>query len=282
MDYDRGSFDAFGGAATAFRATENPGGVQAAIDAAFGPTTEPELSTPPDTGLRLPFGRLADGRALRTARVRELTGADDEALARVSGSYLRWMDTVITLGTAEVGDQPATKEALRELTTADRDTLLLRIRMATYGDTLEVPAFRCPECGKLSDLTVHLGNIEIKGPEDPTCRVFEAQLRGGGHAQLRQPTGHDQMEFDGREMTIPEQNTLLLSRVIVTAELPGRPAVAGSMALARSLGLADRKALLDAVAANTYGPRYDEVAMTHQECGAEVPVPISAGDLFRL
>jgi len=282
MDYDRGSFDAFGGQATAFKASENPGGIAAAIESAFGPATEPELAAPPDTTVRLPFGRLQDGRALRTARVRELTGADDEALARVSGSYLRWMDTVVSLGTVEIGDTPATKELLRELTAADRDTLLLAIRMATYGDTLSVPRFRCPQCSALSDLTVHLGQVEIKGPEDPVCRVFEVELRGGGHAQLRQPTGHDQMEFDGRELTVPEQNTLLLSRVIVSCELPGKSAVSGSMALARSLGLADRKALLDAVTENTYGPRYDEITMTHQECGQEVAVPVSAGDLFRI
>lgn len=282
MEYDRGSFDAFGGQATAFRASDNPAGVSAAIAQAFGPLEEPELGAPPDSGVWLPFGILVDGRAERHATVRELTGTDDEALARVANSYLRWVDTVITLGTTEIGDQAATKKMLRELTAADRDTLLLAIRIATYGNTLDIPGFRCPECGVLSDLTVHLDTIEVKAPQDPVCRVFEAQLRGGGRVQMRQPTGHDQMEFDGKDLTIPEQNTLILSRVIVSAELPGQSAVSGSMALARSLGLADRKVLLDAITENTYGPRYDEITMTHQECGQEVPVPISAGDLFRL
>lgn len=280
MEYDRGSFDAFGGKATAFRASDNPGGIEAAIEAAIGPVDEPVMAAPPDTTVRLPFGRLLDGAALTAALVRELTGADDEALAKVVSSPLRWVDTVIALGTEVVGEAKATKELLRELTVADRDTLLLAIRRVTYGDEIKVAAFRCPACGELSDLTIHLDAIPIRTPEDPACRVFEAKLRDGSTAQLRQATGHDQMAFEGKTLTIAEQNTLMLARTIVTAEVGG-VAMSGSMALARSLGLGDRRILLDAIVENSYGPQYGEVAMTHEACGEEVPIPLTPGDLFR-
>jgi hypothetical protein len=282
MEYDYGSFDALGGDATAFSAAADPSGIGAAIERAFGPSEEPKLAMPPDTTTRVPFGVVVDGVAHREAEVRELTGADEEVLARASGSYLRWSDAIITQGTVSVGGKKATRELLRSLTVADRETLLLLIRIATYGDQLKLPGFRCPECGERSDLTVHLGRIEIRGPEDPACRVFEVALRGAT-ATVRQPTGEDLMAFDGKELTVPAGNTLMLSRVIVAVEFDDGPRTVrpGSMALARELGMADRKALLDAITANTYGPRYEDVSIVHEACGQEVPVPLSAGDLFR-
>lgn len=279
MEYDHPSFDALGGAEAAFDPQRDPSGIGAAIEKAFGPSEEPAPGAPPKDGVRLPFGRLVDGVAQREAVVRELNGADDEALARAASDAFRWADTVIALGTTQVGGAKAQREMLRELTVADRDTLMLAIRIATYGDTFEIAGYLCPHCGEKTDLTVHLDNITIKGPEDPVCRVYEVALRQGT-ATLRQPTGNDQLAFGEKERTGAEQNTFLLSRLIVSLEYAGGAARSGSMALARELGLADRKKLLDAIREHTYGPRYEEISMTHEACGQEVTIPLTPGDLF--
>lgn len=278
MEYDHPSFDALGGDGAAFSAARDPGGIGSAIEKAFGPSEEPVLAVPPKDGVRVPFGRLVDGIARRDAVVRELTGADDEALARAANDAFRWADTVIALGTTQIGGARADREMLRELTVADRDTLMLAIRIATYGGAFELPGYTCPHCGEKSDLTVHLDDIEIKGPQDPACRVYEVALRRGT-ATLRQPTGNDQLAFGEKERTAAEQNTFLLSRLIVSLESGGQ-ARSGSLALARELGMSDRRTLLDAIRENTYGPRYDEVAMTHEACGQEVKIPLTPGDLF--
>jgi hypothetical protein len=43
----------------------------------------------------------------------------------------------------------------------------------------------------------------------------------------------------------------------------------------------DRKRILDAIENKQPGPQYNEVKFTHDSCGKEVPLFISAGDLFQ-
>lgn len=277
MEYDLPSFDAVGG--KPFIAAQNAGSIDTALAKALGPGAEPQLEPPRRNHTHLPFGRLENGQALHDARVRELNGADEEELARVSGSPLRWLDTVLTLGTVEVGDQPATKETLRALTLADRDTLLVAIRIATYGGLVKFDGWQCPYCARASDLTVDLADLEIRTPQDPTARTWVVETRGA-LVTLRYPTGADQMAFDGKDLSAAQSNSLLLSRLITAYDTDGESR-AGSLGLAKTLGMADRRTLLESVREHTYGPRYDEVTMTHEACGEEVPIPLTPGDLFR-
>lgn len=277
MEYDLPSFDAVGG--STFEAAKDPGGVRRALAAVGDPGDAPVMEAPRENVARLPFGLAdeADYATAHEAQVRELTGADEEALARVAADPLRYYDTLLSLGTVSVGGRTADRELLRSLTMADRDTLLLAIRRATYGNLVEIERVPCPHCGQASDIQIPIDEITMTSDEDG--RVFEVRLRAGT-ATVRQPTGHDQMAFAGRDLSPAEQNTLLLSRV-VTKIADGRGERAGSLALAKSLGMADRRALLKALGEHSYGPKYAEISMTHEACGGEVPIPLTPGDLFR-
>lgn len=277
MEYDYPSFDAIPG--TTFVAADNPGGIEAALAAAFGPSSEPMLAPPVDTSVKLPFGLLRDGEALREAEVRELNGADEEALARVAGHPLRYLDTLLVRGTVQIGGLPSDQKLLRELTMADRDALLVAIRRATYGNDLHFSGLVCPHCGQSSDITVHLDELDDPQPFDPLVRTFEVRLRRG-MATVRQPTGEDEHALAGSERNLAERNTLLIARCVVSAEL-GDEQTRGSEAMARALGVVDRHAILKSIEEHTYGPRFADVTFTHEACGREVPLPLSAGDLFR-
>lgn len=277
MEYDFPSFDAIPGAP--FVAADNPAGAEGAIRAAFGPGHEPMLEPPADVCVKLPFGLLRDGEALRDAEVRELTGADEEALARVAGNPLRYLDTLLLRGTVQIGGGGVDQKALRELTMADRDTLLVAIRRATYGTTLTFSALTCPHCGQSSDVTVHLDELDDPQPFDPLTRTFDVRLRRGT-AVVRQPTGEDQHALDGSERNLAEKNTLLIARCVVSADL-GDGEVRGSEAFAKGLGVLDRRAILRAIDEHAYGPKFADVSFVHEACGREVPLPLTAGDLFR-
>jgi hypothetical protein len=279
MEYDLPSFDAVGGAPV--NPVTDPDGASKALAAVSDPGAEPTLKAPPQDHCELPFGvRLPDlMEVAQDAQVRELTGADEEALARVAGNPLRYYDTILNLGTVAVGGEKADRNLLRSLPMADRDTLLLAVRRATFGDQIAIERLACPHCGQLSDVTVHLDEIPMRRPQDPVVRTFEVALREG-RAVLRQPDGADQMVFADKDLSVAETNTLLLSRVITALTRDGKTR-SGSLALAKELGMSDRRTLLAAISENTYGPQYGEVSMTHEACGGEVPIPLTPGDLFR-
>ena len=278
MEYDFPSLDAMPG--KPFVAADNPGGIEAAIAKAFGPGSEPMLAAPVDTSVKLPFGLLRDGEALQEAEVRELTGADEEALARVAGHPLRYLDTLLLRGTVQIGGLPCEQKLLRELTVADRHTLLVAIRRATYGNELRFNGLVCPHCGQSIDLLiVHLDDLDDPQPFDPLVRTFEVRLRRGT-ATVRQPTGDDEQAVADPERNLAERNTLLIARCVVSAEI-GDGQTRGSEAMARALGVVDRRAILRAIDEHTYGPHFGDVSFTHEVCGREVPLPLTAGDLFR-
>jgi len=46
------------------------------------------------------------------------------------------------------------------------------------------------------------------------------------------------------------------------------------------MGVADRKKILKEVVKRQPGPKYDGVTFTHEDCGEEVSLLITVGDLF--
>ncbi len=224
----------------------------------------PEISAPADCVVDLPSGG--------TAIVRELTGADEEALAKINRvtHTAKFMATLLERGVENLNDEPATAQGLKNLLLGDREALILAIRVATFGKTLEFKDYICTgeNCGESLDVEVDISTI----PSGTVSGApFEVSLWKGGEVEVRLPNGHDQEAIFDPKKTPAEQNTALLTRCVSGL----------SEKEVRKLGVKDRRAILDEIIKRTGGPEYDKVTFTHELCGTEVPVLITAGDLFQ-
>lgn len=237
----------------------------------------PDIELTDDTHVELPSGYLTqDGVLVQEATVRELTGADEEALAKAA-SPSRFINVLLERGVVKIGDEAANSGLLRNLLVGDRDALVIGIRRATFGNDVELVAVPCANCSEIVDLTIELSDIPVRKLDDPTVRIYEVPLRKGV-AKLRFPSGKIQEGLLEKEkLSLPERNSYLLAQCVVS--LPG-VSIVDERAI-KSLGMADRKLLLDYIEKHQPGPRYDELTFQHEECGGESPVYLTVGDLFR-
>jgi hypothetical protein len=239
----------------------------------------PAIPAPADCLITLPAGLAREDRVITEAEVRELTGADQEALDRVRSNPLRLLETLLELGTVRIGDVPATSDVLPQLLLGDRDALVIGIRRVTFGDEMEFSEILCPHCGEDFVATISLGDIQ---PQTVTSSRLTIPMRKGGCAIVRYPTGADQAAMLAiPKATDAERNTFLLGRCLVEVRGAQGNVTAGSADLAKSLGMGDIRTILKQLAATQPGPRLLEVSIEHEACGGEVPLPLSVADIFR-
>ncbi|WP_020142230.1 hypothetical protein [Terracoccus sp. 273MFTsu3.1] len=244
----------------------------------------PVLESPEPGFFRLPGGFTRGGAGadvVYEAEVRELTGADEEYLDRVKrGKPEKFMDALIERGLVSIGDAPASKDNIGLLLTGDGEKVLLEIRRATYGDTLEWDELTCPHCGERFALTLSIDDIPMTTLAKSEDRNFDVTLRRGGVAHCHLPRMADLPTLPA-DATDAEASTAMLANVIDTIEERGNVTfVAGAADAVRSLGLADRKAILTELSKRRIGPDLQAVSFTHDVCQKEVPFPLTAGDLF--
>jgi hypothetical protein len=256
-------------------------GATAAIDSLLANSAgePPAIPAPADCLITLPAGLIREDHVITEAEVRELTGADEEALARVRSNPLRLLETLLELGTVRIGDVPATSDILPQLLLGDRDALVVAIRRVTFGDEMEFSEIICPTCGEDFAATISLGAIE---PTTATSSRLTVPLRKGGCAIVRYPTGADQAAMLAiPKATDAERNTFLLGRCLVEVRDAQGAVTPGSADLAKALGMGDIRTILKQLAATQPGPRLLEVSIEHEACGGEVPLPLSVADIFR-
>ena len=77
----------------------------------------PVIDDLPDTSVTLPAGAVIDGKVYTTAEVRELTGEDEEALAkaRMTGNGAKFVSVLLQRGTVSIGPKPSTSEIFQDL-----------------------------------------------------------------------------------------------------------------------------------------------------------------------
>ncbi|WP_371590922.1 hypothetical protein [Streptomyces sp. NBC_00470] len=263
---------------------ENAEAANAASEAALASASgdAPEVPDVPDGYVDLPIGINIDGETITSAEVRELTGADEEALARVRSRQRAYIDRVLELGTVRLGSRPATHDALRKLYIGDRDALLIAIRRAMFGDQMDFEGVRCATCKTRIDLTIDLTQIPMRATPENLRPTIELRKMS---AVVRFPAGDDQAELIDRSdkdgTTTAELNTLLLNRVVEEFIKPDGSRVVANPISIRDLGVADRITLLKYVGDNVPGPLMNEITVTHEDCGQEVAIPVNVGDLFR-
>jgi hypothetical protein len=274
----------------------DPTGAALAVAQAFGspegsrePDADAEVPVPADpTGddsVSLPAGYVEkDGHVTHSARVRELNGEDEELLSRAltSENRARYVEVLLEqgvemIGTHRIKDEPA---LLDDLVTGDRDALAIGIRRSTYGDDI-LATVDC-ECGTTSKIKIDVKEIEMRPLAWDAAEVWhEVPLRKGGFALVRLANGADQRECWSLPdtATLPEINSVLLSRCV--QEVDG-VAVKGSRAVVRKIGIEDRKTILKWMEDNQPGPQYLDMTHTCDVCKREVPLGLTAADLFRI
>jgi len=237
---------------------------------------QPLMEAPPSTEVTLFRGIYDNGTWHRTAHVRELTGADEEGISRMMGdrNSVGFVNAMIAYGVDTVGPHDLTRMGLPDrqgvldsLLVGEKELLFLNVLRITYGDRRTV-AVRCPQedCGATNDVTFSLSeDIPIRQLEDPTRITYEFTMRDGSTLEYRLVTGMDQVESTRRpSATIPEQNTIIFSRVIVNVN--GKPLV-DPLHYARNLGALDRRNLLREVTQRQPGPYFEEVKLPCATCG---------------
>ncbi|MET8342455.1 hypothetical protein [Streptomyces microflavus] len=241
---------------------------------------EPTVSNPGDCHLTLERGVCREGTWYRDAEVKELTGADEEAIAAAGSSSYRVFETLLLRGVRTIGTEFMNRKIASELLIGDREFLVMAIRRATFGNDLEFEELPCPHCDELIDLTVPLDAIPFTHLDHPEQTEYDVPLRRGAVAVVRLPTGDDQ----GAVLTIKDgnaakQDSEILGRCVLRVRdadgtVTRRPP-------ATSLSMSDRKVILKFLADTQPGPRYGDFSFTHDTCGKEVPLPISLAVLFR-
>lgn len=225
----------------------------------------------------------------KTATVKELTGADEEALSKAinSNSTFHFMDTLLTRGVTTINGMPATPEELQNLLLGDRDELLIQIRVATYGDEFVLEGWKCPHCGGQTDIEFSLATsierVPLESGDEYGEPSFEIDLRRGAKALVRFPTGADLKACSDPKWTATERNSEMLRRCVKTitrtdGSVIHVQAFPGAIA---EMNIPDRRKLVEAINERQPGPRYNVISFVHDECQKEVSLALSMLDLFR-
>lgn len=271
--------------------TDNPAKSQAEINALLSePTEYPSINFPPDDLVTLPGGLMRNGKLIKTAMVRELTGEDEEALARVVSAQplnpFHFIDRLIKRGTVRIGDEPPseTEKLLPQLLVGDREYLILGIRKATYGNDIEIENWKCPLCGDEATLVMTLDDIPVTKLKNSAEDIeFDVKLRKGVVARVRLASGEDQVAiFEKENLTQAERETVLLSRCIIKLTQPDGTEINFDAfpSMAQKLGVSDRHKILIKLRDGQPGPKYDQIEYKCGACGEGVNVSVGLGDLF--
>lgn len=249
------------------------------VEEAVGSVPTITIPSLPDTNIELPGGFYdpMEDSMITTAEVRELTGADEEAIVRISEPGKALM-TILEKATVTIGGKPADKETLSMLLAGDREALLLGIRRVTFGNEIELETV-CDRCPELQTFVIDLTkDVKVKTLDDRIAdRRFVLDLKVG-KVKVSLPTGNTQLKLiNAPNKNAAELDTLLLSDCV--QEINEVPVL--GQAQIRNLGIKDRRTILEEIAKRNPGPLLSEVKKACSKCGQEVELPLTLADLFR-
>lgn len=211
--------------------------------------------------------------------IREITGADEEALSKrdIKENGGKFVNTLLERCITSIGEitpkdvgMAKWKEIIRSLSVGDQDYALLQIRKETLGEEIEM-SHTCPMCNTALTTIVDVDEIAINpfGGEftvDFTLPKGYKDKEGNVHTmgRLRFPKGLDREILDPvARKNIGQANTLLITRCIEelgTVYLTDK--------VVRELGLRDREYLLKLLKENNFGVNlFTDITCT--DCGHE-------------
>lgn len=257
--------------ALAAKAMQAPNEEVAAVEApAF--TAAPSGAVTLLAGIYRPF----EGELIMDAEVRELTGADEEAVSKISDMGKGLM-TILQRGTVTIGEEHATVALLDKLLAGDREWLLLAIRKMTFGSDVNIST-ACHVCGNISEFNIDLDtDVKVKKLEDPTeDRAFSVECKVGT-VRVLLPNGAVQKKLiTSTDKTGAELDTVLLQECIES--INGMPIMNPKQIL--NLGLADRRKLLKEISERNIGPELSNIQKACPSCDEEVTISLSLAELF--
>jgi len=227
-----------------------------------------ELDVPTEN-MELMAGYKDDDEQIhKEVEVRELTGLDEEAIAKgdIRSNVGKIVTTLLSGCVMRIGgytreDLSKTKweGIFKGMFLGDRDLILLKIRETTYGTEMSFDS-RCPSCKTDVKVEFDLEELEIKPLEvDPNRIPFELPKgfrdEEGNTVKvgaMRLPTGFDQEQLDHVARKNPgTANTMLITRCVY--ELGDLKLSSNTF---RSLSSKDREYLVRTLAEHSFGPRF--------------------------
>ena len=243
------------------------------------PVVQPEITPPSDTMVELPGGYLSDtGEVIRTAEIREMTGRDEEAVAKTN-NLAKALLTILQRCVVKIGKEPANEDMLDNLLSGDRDMLLLGILKATFGSTPRVTTY-CGGCQEPKEVLIDINSdikvkVLVNSIED---RVFTVKGKSG-EITVQLPTGKVQKELiNNAEKTGAELTTALLEGTVL--KINDNPIF--SKTQVQNLSILDRRMIVEELNKRVPGPQFENLKTVCPDCESEVTVPITLDSLFRL
>lgn len=253
----------------------------------------PRIDLPGGNLVNLPGGYIDDeGNLHRTAVVRELTGADEELMAKAASvqppNPAHFINTILECGTEKIGDLNAeeTRRALPKLLIGDREQLFVAIRAATYGSHVTHKGWACPFCfNELEEIEFDLlTDVNVRTLEHPESEIeFDVKLRRGQSlARVRLATGKDQAALFDSKMNKSQADTKLLSLCLLEYTDPEGHKIASAFVptIPLKMGLMDRKKILKELVSRQPGPQLNDIKFNCEACGKEVSLATGLEELF--
>ena len=216
----------------------------------------------------LPVGiaKEGNGSLLHQATIRKMTGKEEALLAdpRLQTNSGKLITALLTNCVQELEGQPVREALIRQLSSADRNFLLLELRRLTFGDEMEA-SYRCPHCQALCQVIENLSEIEVFSADDSNSHTIQISLPDGyrdpdGNWQhefaFRLPTGEDEEAAAGRRDPNPtrQQDALLARCLEKVGSLESKRIQAAGVRILSDLSMSDRRMLQKTIDAATPGP----------------------------
>jgi hypothetical protein len=253
-----------------------------AKEAIAGPV--PLIDDAPDPVIKLPRGLFHSGIWEREAVCRELTGVDEEALAKATTPY-QYFNTVLALGVTSIGSFDLSKHSvperqyfLNDLLIGEREQIFLKVVQVSFGNSRDI-GFTCQSCGVAQEVHLLLDtDFPPTKVENVDATTLEWTTSKGEVLTYRAALGSDQEEvMDKKGLSVAEQNTLMISRCVTKRN---GDLVTDPMGFARSLSMRDRQKFLELLVERQ--PQIDlNVTTTCASCGASQTLGMGWGDFFR-
>ena len=235
-------------------------------------------------GVRDPSGNVA-----RDARLRKLTGHEEELLYDPTLSAGRLITELLRRCVTALGDLPTplAPELVWQLTVADRDLLLVELRRHSLGDRLRA-LYTCPSCGAEVAVDEDLAQIPTREAGEHlqvTVRLVDGYLDRSGvlhdEVVLRAPTGEDQdqvLRMTGHD-PLRARDALLLRCIVRFGKLRRAELEGLGLKLLRDLTLGDRRAIFQAMEEQLPGVDFRRRARCGA-CGGRFETVLDATDFF--
>ncbi len=175
---------------------------QTQVQAELKQTAAP-VATAREYTFKLPVGYFDEaGGCRRKIRIRKMTGKEEALLTdrKLRNNPGKLITELLTSCTQTLGDKPVTTQIASELTSADRNFVLLELRKLTFGNTME-GRYSCPSCSASFNAIEDLEAFECRYADGESMPEIEVELEDGytdadgrTHrlARFRLPTGKDE------------------------------------------------------------------------------------------